>query len=145
MNIKVKRLNKTTQLPERQTSGSAGADIHADIAEPVVIRPKETIKIPTGLSIEIPNNEYGAFVFPRSGLSTKHGIALANKVAVVDSDYRGEIQIPLHNNSDKPFIVEPQMRVAQLVIMPVVCASYVDAYELSETDRGNGGFGSTGK
>ncbi len=144
MKIKIKRLTNTARLPQRQTMGSAGADLHADINEPVVILPHMTVKIPTGLAIELPDENYVALIYPRSGLSTKHGIALANKVAVIDSDYRGEMQIPLHNHSNEAYIVQPDERVAQLVIMPVLPVAYVEDDELSNTERGTGGFGSTG-
>lgn len=145
MIVKIKRLTPTAQIPQKQTIGSAGADLHADITQTVTILPHTTVKIPTGISVELPTNEYVSLIFPRSGLSTKYGIALANKVAVIDSDYRGEIQIPLYNHSEQPFIVQPQERVAQMLIMPVVCAEYIDAGELNPTERGESGFGSTGK
>jgi dUTP pyrophosphatase len=144
MDIKIKKLTNTAKLPQRQTVGSAGADLHADITEAIVILPHRTVKIPTGLAIELPDENYVALIYPRSGLSTKHGIALANKVAVIDSDYRGEMQIPLHNHSDEAFVVQPDERVAQLVIMPVLPVNYVESNELTDTERGIGGFGSTG-
>lgn len=145
MNIKVKKLTSTAKLPERQTKGSMGADLHADIADSVVILPGKTVKIPTGIAIELGDENYGAFVFGRSGLGIKHGIAPANCVGCIDSDYTGEIIVGLHNSSEEAFTINPSERIAQLVIMPVVPANYVLADELSETERGSGGFGSTGK
>lgn len=144
MDIKVKKLTTTAKLPERQTNGSMGADLHADLLEPVTILPGKTVKIPTGIAIELPSNEYGAFVFGRSGLGIKHGIAPANCVGCIDSDYRGELIVGLHNSSDMAFVIQPGERIAQLVIMPVVAAHYFAAEELANTTRGEGGFGSTG-
>ena len=143
--VKVKRLSPTAQIPEIQTSGSAGADLHADIIEPINILPNETIKIKTGIAIEMPSSDYGAFVFARSGLATKHGIAPANCVGVVDFDYTGEIIVALHNSSDKAYTIQPQERIAQLVIIPVLNSKYVEVKDVHNTKRGSCGFGSTGK
>lgn len=143
--VKVKRLNDSAVLPKRATEGSAGADLYACINEPVTIAPGELVKIPTGIAIELESNDLAAFLFARSGLGVKHGITLSNSVGVVDSDYRGEICVGLCNVSSEPYTIQPNERVAQMVIMPVACADFVEAEELSNTVRGEGGFGSTGK
>ena len=143
--VKVKRLNDSAVLPKRATEGSAGADLYACINEPLTIAPGELVKIPTGIAIELESNDLAAFLFARSGLGVKHGITLSNSVGVVDSDYRGEICVGLCNVSSEPYTIQPNERVAQMVIMPVACADFVEAEELSNTVRGEGGFGSTGK
>lgn len=143
--VKVKRLNDSAVLPKRATEGSAGADLYACINEPLTIAPGELVKIPTGIAIELESNDLAAFLFARSGLGVKHGITLSNSVGVVDSDYRGEICVGLCNVSSEPYTIQPNERVAQMVIMPVACADFVEAEELSDTVRGEGGFGSTGK
>ena len=142
--VKVKRLNDSAVLPKRATEGSAGADLYACINEPVTISPGELVKIPTGIAIELESNDLAAFLFARSGLGVKHGITLSNSVGVVDSDYRGEICVGLCNVSSEPYTIQPNERVAQMVIMPVACADFVEAEEISNTVRGEGGFGSTG-
>ena len=143
--VKVKRLNDNAVLPKRATEGSAGADLYACINEPVTIAPGQLVKIPTGIAIELESNELAAFLFARSGLGVKHGITLSNSVGVVDSDYRGEICVGLCNVSDKPYTIQPNERIAQMVVMPVVLADFIQADELNETKRGEGGFGSSGK
>ena len=143
--VKVKRLNDNAVLPKRATEGSAGADLYACINEPLTIAPGELVKIPTGIAIELESNDLAAFLFARSGLGVKHGITLSNSVGVVDSDYRGEICVGLCNVSSEPYTIQPNERVAQMVIIPVACADFVEAEELSDTVRGEGGFGSTGK
>ena len=145
MIVKTKKLTPTAQLPKRQTNGSAGADLHANIQEPIPLFPGRTVKIPTGIAIELPSSNMVAFTFARSSLATNYGLSPANKVGVVDSDYRGEIIVPLHNHSNEIYYLQPQERIAQLVIMPVVLTEFEEVDELSETDRGDGGFGSTGK
>lgn len=117
----------------------------AAVDEPVTIRPHTAEQIPTGLAIELPSDGYAAFIFARSGLSRKHGVAPVNCVGVIDSDYRGEIIVALVNQFDEPYTVMPGERVAQLVVMPVESAEFEKAEELSDTGRGAGGFGSTGK
>ena len=144
MNIKVKKLTPTAVIPKRESKGAAGADLSADIAKPVIIRPHETVKIPTGLAMELPEGTYGAIV-ARSGLATKQGLRPANCEGVCDEDYRGNYIVALHNDSNETRIVEPGQRIAQLIIRPYIPAEYVECEELSETDRGEGGFGSTGK
>lgn len=144
-NVKVKKLKENAVVPKRATQGSAGADLYACIDEPVTIEPGALVKIPTGIAIELADSSMGAFIFARSGLGVKHGITLSNGVGVVDSDYRGEICVGLCNVSDNSYTIEPNERVAQLVIMPVCGAVFTEAAELSNTERGEGGFGSTGK
>lgn len=142
--IKVKKLDPRAILPSRGSPFSAGADLRACMDGPVTVAPGETVFIHTGLTAEIPEG-YAGFVFARSGLASKSGLAPANKVGVVDSDYRGEYMVALYNHSDKPVTVSPGDRVAQLVVMPVMFTEFTEAQELSETERGEGGFGSTGK
>lgn len=144
MEIKVKKLNEQAQLPYRATEGSAGADLFAFVPEDVTITPGERKLIPTGIAIEIPDSGYGAFVFPRSSVSSKYGVSLANCVGVVDSDYRGEIKVPLINHSDTAYTVRNGDRIAQMVILPVMLPCYTETDELGDTVRGEGGFGSTG-
>ena len=143
--VKVKRLNDNAVLPKRATEGSAGADLYACINEPVTIAPGQLVKIPTGIAIELESNELAAFLFARSGLGVKHGITLSNSVGVVDSDYRGEVCVGLCNVSSEPYTIQPNERIAQMVIMPVACAGFIEVSELGDTSRGAGGFGSTGK
>ncbi len=143
--VKVKRLNDNAVLPKRATEGSAGADLYACINEPVMIAPGQLVKIPTGIAIELESNELAAFLFARSGLGVKHGITLSNSVGVVDSDYRGEVCVGLCNVSSEPYTIQPNERIAQMVIMPVACAGFIEVSELGDTSRGAGGFGSTGK
>ena len=145
MTVKVKKLRENAVMPKRATEFSAGADLYACIDEPVTINPAELAKIPTGIAIELPQSDLAAFLFARSGLGVKHGITLSNSVGVVDSDYRGEICVGLCNVSDKPYTIQPSERIAQMVIMPVVLADFIQADELNETKRGEGGFGSSGK
>ncbi len=144
MNIKVKKLNKNAKLPFRATEGSAGADLFACIDDDIILKSGERMLIPTGIAIELDNPQCGAFIFPRSSLSFKNGVSLANCVGVVDSDYRGEVKVALINHSDTDFVIHNGDRIAQLVIMPVIIPSFEVADELNDTDRGAGGFGSTG-
>ena len=149
MKIKIKAIptpmGKTAPLPAYQSEFSAGADLCAAIDEPVTIAPHCRALIPTGFAIEPEDTGIGAFIFARSGLASKKGICLANSVGVVDADYRGEIKVALLNTSDEEYTVAPFERIAQLVIMPVVTAQFVLSDTLSDTKRGAGGFGSTGK
>ena len=142
--VKVKKLDPRAVLPSRGSPFSAGADLRACMDEPLTVAPGETVFIHTGLTAEIPEG-YAGFVFARSGLASKSGLAPANKVGVVDSDYRGEYMVALLNHSDKPVTVNPGDRVAQLVVMPVAFTDFTEVQELTETQRGAGGFGSTGK
>lgn len=143
--VKIKKVRENAVIPQRATNGSAGADLCACVDEAVTINPGDLVKIPTGIAIALPNPQLGAFLFARSGLGVKHGICLSNGVGVVDSDYRGEISVGLCNVGSKPYTVEPGERIAQMVIMPVALPQLVEADELDETERGAGGFGSTGK
>ena len=142
--IKIKRLTDTAVIPEKGSKYSAGFDLSADLIHPIRIAPKETVKIPTGLSIELPEGYFGA-IYARSGLASKQGLRPANCVGVADSDYRGEYIVALHNDSDEIREVEPGQRIAQLVIQPYLVCEFVESDQLSETERGDGGFGSTGK
>ena len=143
--VKVKKRRENAVLPHRATEGSAGADLYACIDEPILLEPGGLVMIPTGIAIELADKGMAAFLFARSGLGVKHGITLSNSVGVVDSDYRGEVCVGLCNVSSEPYTITPNERIAQMVIMPVVCADYVEAQELGDTERGAGGFGSTGK
>lgn len=143
MIINIKRLTKTAILPTRGSASAAGYDLYADIEE-TRIQPGETTKIPIGISVEIPEGYFGG-IFARSGLSTKEGLRPANCVGVIDSDYRGPIMVALHNDSNEERVITPQEKIAQLVIMPYLSVTFNEVEELSETVRGAGGFGSTGK
>ena len=142
--IRVKILREGAILPTYGSAEAAGADLYACIEKPVPIAPGETAFIPTGIAMEVPKGCAG-LVYARSGLACKRGLAPANKVGVVDSDYRGEINVVLHNHGDKPQTIENGDRVAQMVITPVLTPPYEAAEELSDTARDGGGFGSTGK
>lgn len=144
MNINVKKLNDTAIVPTRGHEGDAGFDLYACLDEPITIGAGKTVKVPTGLSIAIPDGYFGA-VFARSGLATKQGLRPANCVGVCDAPYRGEYIIALHNDSDEDRVVNPKDRIAQLIIMPFLTAQFNLVSELDETERGAGGFGSTGK
>ncbi len=144
MYINVKKMNNDAKLPFRATEGSAGADLFACIDNDIVLKPNERILVPTGIAIELNDISYGAFIFPRSSVSYKSGVSLANCVGVIDSDYRGEIRVPLINHSDTYFVVHNGDRIAQLVIMPVIIPDFIVKDELNNTERGTGGFGSTG-
>lgn len=141
--IKIKKLNDKAVIPTYGSEYAAGADLYACMDEPVTIDSHETVMIHTGLAMEIPAG-YAGFIYPRSGLASKRGLAPANKVGVVDPDYRGEFMVALHNHSEVPQTVEPMERVAQLVITPFITAEFELADELDDTVRGAGGFGSTG-
>ncbi len=141
--IKVKKLDPLAILPKRASERAAGADICALLPEKIVVEADETVFIHTGLAIEVPDG-YAGFVFARSGLAAKNGLAPANKVGVIDSDYRGELIIALLNHGAEPVTIIPGQRVAQLVVMPVAQTVFAQAQELSVTERGEGGFGSTG-
>lgn len=144
MKINIKRLNPDARLPIYSTDGSAGCDLSACISAPVTIEAGQIAKLSTGLAIELPAG-YAAFIYGRSGLGTKFGVTLANCVGVIDSDYRGEICVTLINRGTSAYTVNPSDRVAQMVIAPVLRAEFEEQSELSDTVRGIGGFGSTGK
>lgn len=143
--LKVKKLRPDAKLPKRATEGSAGMDLYACIDKPVEILPHQRALIPTGIAIALESADYAAFLYARSGLAIKKGVAPANCVGVVDSDYRGEVCVGLLNSSDEAFVVEPFERIAQMVIAPVELPEIEEVSDLDETDRGAGGFGSTGK
>ena len=142
--IRFVRLHENAIVPSYGTKSSAGADLYLYAESDVVIEPGETVLVHTGIAMEIPEG-YAGLVFARSGLATKRNLAPANKVGLIDSDYRGEIMIPLHNHGSKAQTLSPGERVAQIVFMPYLCADFVEAETLSDTARGLGGFGSTGK
>jgi dUTP pyrophosphatase len=143
MIVKIKKLNENAKMPTYGSPYSAGADLYACIDNEITIAPSETVLIKTGLAMEL-SCGYVALIYARSGLATKRGLAPANKVGVVDSDYRGEIMVALHNHSTVPQVVTKDERIAQMVITPYITAEFVEAESLSETIRGEGGFGSTG-
>ena len=142
--IAVKKLDERAVLPVYGSEYAAGADLYAVLDEAVTIMPAETKLIRTGLSMEIPVG-YAGLIYARSGLAAKRGLAPANKVGVVDADYRGEVMVALHTHSNEPQTVEPRERIAQLVVAPFLRAEYFSVEELSDTVRGEGGFGSTGR
>ena len=142
--LNIKKVQENVVIPKRATEGSAGLDLCACIDAPLTLSSGDTALIPTGLAIELPSSQYGAFVFARSGLSIKHGIGLLNAVGVIDSDYRGEIKVGVINQIKEPYTIEPGERIAQLVIMPVATLPVEEAQTLGESERGAGGFGSTG-
>lgn len=144
MNVKVKKLKQNAVIPTLGSKFAAGADLYSAEEADVTIEPNETKFIGTGLAMEIPEG-YVGLVYARSGLACKRGLAPANKVGVVDSDYRGEIKVALHNHGKETQTVEKGERIAQMVIAPYLAVSYEEADELSETERGEGGFGSTGR
>ena len=145
MQIRIKKLRDGARLPHRGSEFAAGYDLYAapESGEPVTIAPHTTAMIGTGLAVAIPAGFFGG-VFARSGLAAKQGLRPANWVGVIDADYRGECTVALHNDTDEPRIVAPGDRIAQLVVTPVLMADYLESDDLSDTDRGEGGFGSTG-
>lgn len=142
--IKVKKLKKNAKIPTYGSDFAAGADLYATLDEDMKIAPNETKFVPTGLSFEIPEG-LGGFIYARSGLSCKQGLAPANKVGVIDSDYRGEIMVALHNHSKEERTVQNGDRVAQIVFAPYFKGDFVEVENLQDSVRGAGGFGSTGK
>ncbi|QIQ20312.1 dUTP diphosphatase [Zophobihabitans entericus] len=139
------RLGKEFPLPTYATSGSAGIDLRAMFDKTTEIKPNETVLTPTGLSMYIADPGLAALVLPRSGLGSKHGIVLGNLVGLIDSDYQGQLFVPLWNRSQQSFTVEPGDRIAQLIIVPVVQANFNIVEEFTETERGAGGFGHSGR
>jgi len=142
--IEVKKLREDATLPTRGSAYSAGYDLYAAIDEPITIAPHKTEKIGTGLAFALPEETFAA-IFARSGLATKEGLRPANCVGVCDSDYRGEYIVALHNDSEEIRTIEPQERIAQMILMSINPINFTEVDELSETDRGEGGFGSTGQ
>lgn len=143
LNVKIKRLNPKAILPTYQTEHSAGMDLYACLDEPVILKPLERVIVPTGLSIELPLG-YESRIHSRSGLTYRDGICMANGTGIIDADYRGEYGILLHNISDKEFKIEHGARIAQLVVSKYEHVVWQEVEQLSETERGAGGFGSTG-
>lgn len=143
MTVKIVKLQQNAHVPTYGSADAAGADLYACIDEAVTIQPSQTVLIPTGLSMEIEQG-FAGFIYARSGLATKRGLAPANKVGVIDSDYRGQVMVSLHNHTEQPQTVEPGERVAQMVFAPVYQAQFCEVDALQDTERGTGGFGSTG-
>jgi len=142
--IRVKLLRPGAKLPTYGSGEAAGADLYACLEDAVTVEPGKTVFVPTGFAMEVPKGCAG-LIYARSGLACKRGLAPANKVGVIDSDYRGEIIVALHNHSGEAVMVSHGERIAQMVITPVLTPAYVEAAELDDTARGTGGFGSTGK
>ncbi|MEE0440710.1 MAG: dUTP diphosphatase [Ruminococcus sp.] len=144
MKLKIKRVRPYAQVPKQATAGSAGSDLYAALEEPLSIPAGAIRSIPTGIAAEPDTDSVALLIFPRSGLASKHGITLANAIGLVDSDYRGEICVPLINLGKEAFTIEPGMRIAQLVASPILLPEIEVTDTLTETQRGAGGFGSTG-
>jgi len=142
--LQIKKLRESARIPYRATAGAAGMDLYACLDAPMTIAPGQRVMVPTGIAIALESSAYCAFLYARSGLAAKHGIAPANCVGVIDSDYRGEVCAVLYNSSDEPFIVADGERIAQLIVAPVDQPIIEVVDELSDTARGTGGFGSTG-
>ena len=146
MTLKIKRVCKGGHVPGRATGGSAGVDLRACCGdEGILLASMERALIPTGIAIELPGPTHVALVFARSGLALREGLAMANGVGVIDSDYRGELQVPVVNLSNAPLHIANGERIAQLLVMPVEIPDMIEFDNLSQTERGEGGFGSTGK
>ena len=143
-NINVKKLNNLAKLPTRGSEYAAGYDLYAATSYNIEIQPHTTVKIGTGLSFELPQGTFAA-IFPRSGIATKRGLRPANCVGVCDNDYRGEYIVALHNDTNEIQIIEPQERIAQMILLPFVEMSFNEVNELSDTVRGGSGFGDSGK
>ena len=144
MEIKVKKLNDKATLPTRGSEYAAGYDLYAAIENNITVPAHSTEKIGTGLSFELPDETFAA-IFARSGLATKQGLRPANCVGVCDSDYRGEYIVAIHNDTDEDKVIEPGERIAQMILIPYIPMTFVETDELSESGRGQDGFGSTGK
>lgn len=141
--VNIKKLKPNATIPTYGSANAAGADLYACIDDTITINQGETILVPTGLAMELPEG-YAGLIYARSGLASKKGLAPANKVGVIDSDYRGEVMVALHNHSNVPASIDPNERIAQLVVTPYIVAAFNTVDELNETVRGEGGFGSTG-
>lgn len=142
--IKILHPLMADQLPQYATSGSAGLDLRACIEQPITLQPGETYLVPTGLAIHLADPNYAALILPRSGLGHKNGIVLGNLVGLIDSDYQGELKVSLWNRGQEQFVIEPSARIAQMIIIPVMQANFTVVEEFAQSDRGEGGFGSTG-
>ena len=143
LEVKFKRIRPSSRLPVYATKGSSGLDLFADIKEEIVLKPFDRVKVPTGIALEIPDG-YEAEVRPRSGLALEWGVTLINSPGTIDSDYRGEISVLLINLGEKPFLIKPGMRIAQLVFRKVERVVLKEVDELGGSERGEGGFGHTG-
>ena len=142
--IPYRKLSPEAIAPSYGSASAAGADLHVLTKDPIEIRPGETVLLHTGLALALPEG-YVGLVFARSGLATKRNLAPANKVGVIDSDYRGELMVPLHNHGKDVQTVLPGERIAQLAVIPYLTATFTEVESLTETERGEGGFGSTGR
>lgn len=142
--VNIKRIKPNATIPTYGSINAAGADLYACVDSAVTVKASETVMIPTGISLELPEG-YAGLIYARSGLASKKGLAPTNKVGVIDSDYRGEVMVALHNHSKVDAEIEPNERIAQLVITPYIMGIFNEVDELSETERGAGGFGSTGR
>lgn len=142
--IKIINPRMSGQLPQYATAGSAGLDLRACLDEPIILRPGETCLVPTGLAMYLGDPHYAAMILPRSGLGHKNGIVLGNLVGLIDSDYQGELKVSLWNRGAGEFVIEPLARIAQMVIVPVVQVGFRVVDEFGRSERGAGGFGSTG-
>ncbi|MEZ0601600.1 dUTP diphosphatase [Paraburkholderia sp. IW21] len=145
LDLKILDARMRDQLPAYATTGSAGLDLRACLDEPLTLKPGETALVPTGLAIHVADPGYAALILPRSGLGHKHGIVLGNLVGLIDSDYQGQLMISTWNRGETTFVLNPMERLAQLVIVPVVQAEFNIVDDFAESERGAGGFGSTGK
>ena len=149
MKLKIKavsdKIGKDIPYPFYATAGAAAMDLCACVDAPVEVAPRALVSIPTGIAIALPSAEYVAPVFARSGLGIKHGIALSNGVGVIDSDYRGQLTVGLVNHGDVPYTIQPGDRIAQLMVLPILRPTLTVVEDLDETERGSGGFGSTGR
>lgn len=143
--LKIKKVRENAKIPTRATEGSAGLDLYACIDTPITLQKGDTALIPTGIAIGLDDPHYAAFIYARSGLAIKRGIGLLNSVGVIDSDYRGEICVGVIKLTDEPYEIQPFERIAQMVIEPVELPDLIEVDCLDETERGVGGFGSTGK
>lgn len=145
IDVKILDPRMQDQLPMYATEGSAGLDLRACLDAPLIINPGETHLIPTGLAIHIGDPAYAAMILPRSGLGHKHGIVLGNLVGLIDSDYQGQLMVSTWNRGDTPFVLDPMERLAQLIVVPVMRVGFNIVAEFHSSERGTGGFGSTGK
>ena len=145
LDLKILDARMRDQLPAYATTGSAGLDLRACLKEPLTLEPGQTALVPTGLAIHVGDPGYAALILPRSGLGHKHGIVLGNLVGLIDSDYQGELMISTWNRGETTFVLNPMERLAQLVIVPVVQAHFNIVDDFEQSERGAGGFGSTGK
>ncbi len=145
MKLQIMRLRPEAVLPRRQTPGSAGYDLSACLTEDLILAPGACVPVPTGIALCPDRQDVVLLVYARSGLSTKYGVSMANGVGVIDSDYRGEILVPLVNRGGEPFRITPGMRIAQLVVTPVLLPDTEEVQQLPDSARGAGGFGSTGQ